>query len=873
MTRCPSCNEAVAGAGRFCASCGAALDASAMPTEAMAERNPPSSSSGTDEGRFPAGTVLGERYRILGLLGRGGMGEVYRAVDLKLDQTVALKFLPVATARDSRLLERFRGEVRVARQVSHRNVCRVHDIGEADGAAFISMEYVDGEDLGLLLRRIGRLPGDKAIEFSRRLCAGLAAAHEKGVLHRDLKPANVMIDGRGQVLIMDFGLAAAADAIVGGDIRSGTPAYMAPEQKEGREVTVRSDIYSLGLVLAEMFTGQKASQNGASRPERLSTTVKDLDPAVEKLIHRCLDPNPARRPQSALDVARALPGGDPLAEALAAGDTPTPGMVAASEDTGALSVRAAVACLVFVFVGLGAQVFWGSRQSILNLTSMPYSPEVLEQKAREVAAGLGYTAPPVDVARGIFYDGDYYDWAQRSLKLAEYRAQLASGEPPTLIFSHNQSPRYMIPENPSGQVSRTDPARIPGWVEVWLDPQARLRSFRAQPSAESAAAPASSFDSNKLFAAAGLDASRWTPADPQAIPPMAFDARAAWTGTYPSLPQTPLRIEAAAWQGRPVFFEILGPWRRPEGTSLGLTLGVTSGSLPLPLATTAAILAIVALFLAVRNLRTGRGDLRGAARLAAFVLVSLSLNALVYIHHAPVLGELGSLVLIIAVALFVSAFVWAVYMALEPYVRRHWPQALIGWTRALSGSFRDPLVAGHILAGIAAGIGASALVRAGRALAGAPLNSFTGTLETRGVIGNWFGDVAVPPAIALGMFFLFLLLKLLLRRTWLAVVSVIAAFAASLIIGYSADVPIFAVLLTLASTLLVAVSIRFGMLASTFAIWAFGSFARYPLTSNFSAWYAPQGFMEVALILAVSLWTFRHALGGRKVWKSEFLDQ
>src|SRR6516162_629289 len=220
------------------------------------------SSSAPDEGRFPAGTILGERYRILGLLGKGGMGEVYRAHDLKLEQQVALKFLPPAMARNSRLLERFRGEVRIARQISHRNVCRVYDLGEIDGAPFISMEYVDGEDLGSLLRRIGRLPGDKALEFARRLCAGLAAAHEKGVLHRDLKPANIMIDGRGQVLIMDFGLAAVAEAVKGGDIRSGTPAYMAPEQKEGREVTVRSDLYSLGLVLAEMFTGQKASQEG-----------------------------------------------------------------------------------------------------------------------------------------------------------------------------------------------------------------------------------------------------------------------------------------------------------------------------------------------------------------------------------------------------------------------------------------------------------------------------------------------------------------------------------------------------------------------------------------------------------------------------------
>src|SRR6202162_2344728 len=300
--RCPSCRAENPAASRFCNGCGAALfqrgAASAVPPEAMEERKPTSSSS-SDEGRFTAGTVLGERYRILGLLGRGGMGEVYRAFDLKLEQTVALKFLPAATARDSRLLERFRGEVRVARQVSHRNVCRVHDIGEADGAAFISMEYVDGEDLGSLLRRIGRLPGDKAIEFSRRLCAGLAAAHEKGVLHRDLKPANVMIDGRGQVRITDFGLAALALEVAFGDIRSGTPAYMSPEQKAGTEVTARSDIYSLGLVLSEMFSGQKCGTD--------FSPWKDIDPAVEKVIQRCLDPNPAKRPATALDVARGLP--------------------------------------------------------------------------------------------------------------------------------------------------------------------------------------------------------------------------------------------------------------------------------------------------------------------------------------------------------------------------------------------------------------------------------------------------------------------------------------------------------------------------------------------------------------------------------------
>src|SRR4029453_11601204 len=148
--------------------------------------------------------------RIVGLLGRGGMGDVYRADDLTLGQTVALKFL---RGNDPSLSERLRDETRTARQVSHPNVCRVHDVADWNGRPFVSMEYVDGEDLASLLRRIGRLSPDKAVEIVRQVCAGLAAAHDRGVLHRDLKPANVMLDGRGKVRITDFGLASFADAV------------------------------------------------------------------------------------------------------------------------------------------------------------------------------------------------------------------------------------------------------------------------------------------------------------------------------------------------------------------------------------------------------------------------------------------------------------------------------------------------------------------------------------------------------------------------------------------------------------------------------------------------------------------------------------
>jgi len=205
--------------------------------------------------RFAPGAIIGGRYRLVSLLGRGGMGEVYRADDLTLDQPVALKFLPDGVAVSDARLAQFHNELRVARQVSHRNVCRLYDLGDADGRRFLTMEYVDGEDLSSSLRRFGRMPPDKAVQIARQLCAGVAAAHERGVLHRDLKPANVMLDGNGDVRITDFGIAtAAADA--GADI-AGTPQYMAPELLAGKPASIKSDLYALGLILFEVFTGKR----------------------------------------------------------------------------------------------------------------------------------------------------------------------------------------------------------------------------------------------------------------------------------------------------------------------------------------------------------------------------------------------------------------------------------------------------------------------------------------------------------------------------------------------------------------------------------------------------------------------------------------
>lgn len=526
---CPKCAAEVRQGWRVCPACEARLE---LETQTVFHESPLGSSA--EEGRFPAGTVLAGRYRVLGLIGQGGMGEVYRAYDLILGQSVALKFLGRANM-DEAALARFRNEVRIARQVSHPNVCRVYDIGFIDGFHFLSMEYLDGEDLSSLIRRIGRLPQDKAIEFTRKICAGLSAAHERGVLHRDLKPANVMIDGRGQVRITDFGLAVLAQEVALGDIRSGTPAYMSPEQKAGREVTARSDIYSLGLTLHEMFTGKRRSETHSDP----SDLVKDLDPAVERVILRCIEDDPKRRPSSALSVAMALPGGDPIAAALAAGETPSPEMVAASGEKEGFSPRTAVLCVLAAVFGLFGTALLAGRLSILTRAPLELPAEAMAFRAQEILRQLGYTGKPKTVADGFAYFGQDYAaqlWRRPS---AERDALLATQRPALAGFWYRQhqsviwADAFLLLADYSGEVGYDTPANIePGMIRLILDGEGRLNRLEVRPSEDGAKRDVGATDWGALFTASGLDPVRFEPATPEEIPPMAFDARMAWTGTF-----------------------------------------------------------------------------------------------------------------------------------------------------------------------------------------------------------------------------------------------------------------------------------------------------------------------------------------------------
>ncbi len=425
-----------------------------------------------------AGTILASRYRILGLVGKGGMGEVYKAEDIKLSQTVALKFLPDNFQKDSAALERFHAEVRNARQVAHVNVCKVFDIGEIDGKHFLSMEFIDGDDLSSLLRRVGRLSSERAIEIARQLCVGLSAIHNAGILHRDFKPANIIIDKNGKARITDFGIAGVEAEIAKDNLRVGTPAYMSPEQITGKDISAKSDIYALGFVLYEIFTGKQAF-SADSIPELIrkqtsetrtnaSEFVKGIDPLVESVISQCIEKNPSDRPASALHVAMALPGGNPLQIALDAGQTPTPEMIAASPKKGALKPKVAMACFAFFVVATLVIVYFGGFSKVTNLIPFDKPPEVLAENAKRMIKSFGYTEKPADFKYHINILGgpDFIGWARRNEAMSNRDERLRTGQPAVVYFRYRQSPQPLRPwQNP--RVNGADPPQtIPGMVMV-----------------------------------------------------------------------------------------------------------------------------------------------------------------------------------------------------------------------------------------------------------------------------------------------------------------------------------------------------------------------------------------------------------------------
>jgi hypothetical protein len=810
------------------------------------------------------------------------MGEVYRATDLKLGQAVALKFLPEEMARDPKALARFHTEVRIARQVAHPNVCRVYDLGEVEGHPYLSMEYVDGEDLHSLLRRIGRLPPDKAVEIARKLCAGLAAAHDRGVLHRDLKPSNIMIDGRGQVLITDFGLAGLMGQIDGAEARNGTPGYMAPEQLTGKEVTAKSDIYGLGVVLYEMFTGKRPF-NASTRAELIRLTeegmppaprsiVKDIDPAVESVILRCLAPDPDHRPSSAMAVLAALPGGDPLAAALAAGETPSPEMVAAAGEKAGMKPRVATALLAAVLAALA--VVTALEQHISLLAAIPFhnSPDVLAAKAAEMLPQLGYPERPASTAYGFNYRLPVIRYLVRGRE-GNLRERFAKGWPATILFWYRTSPTPLAPYSMSDllRVTRFDPPEnVPGMREIVLDPDGRLLGLLAVPPAiASSDVPPKTIDWEPLFRAAGLDPSRFHRDSPQRTPPVPSDERVAWTGSDAALPGAPLRVEAAAFEGLPVFFATFGPWSPPPAAGENQIAGGDVVYVALQL-----IVVLCSIPFARYNIRLGRGDVRGAVRLG---LLTATLGMAMWLVGGTHVASVREADLFFAAAMhavFLGVTMGVTYISFEPFVRRRWPQTIISWSRFIAGDCRDPLVGRDILIGALIGLGLAFIQEFGVAIyqvLGIPVMRATIRESVlsggRSMVG--YGIFQMQDALykSLGILFLIFLARTLLRRQWLAagvitiaLAGIEAPSAGLAYIAWPVNLIFFA--------LLVFTLMRFGLVTEVVAMFTSIVTGAFVLSTNFSL-YSGEIAFTFFLLLVPAFYGFRIALAGQPIFTAE----
>jgi hypothetical protein len=510
-------------------------------------------------------------------------------------------------------------------------------------------------------------------------------------------------------------------------------------------------------------------------------------------------------------------------------------------------------------------------------------PEALAERAREIVRSVGYAEPPVDTAMGFYEGRDFLRYIAAHDRSKTRWDHLETGP---FVFWYRGSPRplavraFLSDAGVPGAVWIDDPPlEVSGMTLVQLDPRGRLtRLIAVPPQVDESAGPAPALDWAPLFSAAGLDRSQWPPAQPMWTSPVDSDARAAWTGSLAERPAVPMRIEAAAYRGKPVYFELIGPWTRPERMQPYQSSAGERAVLTILIVLLLSVLAVGAM-LARRNLRLGRGDRRGASRLAVFVFMAWAVAWLFGAHHVPNRAELGLFYEFLALGLVWSCSQWVLYMALEPYVRRRWPATLVSWSRLLAGGLRDPLVGRDVLIGCCL---APLTVALGRLfvwlvpswLGYPPAQPQSGPdwqlLGARAVVVHLAIGIMLAPVFWLALLFVLFLLRTLLRKEWAAAAAWALLF--STLFSFSPD-PFGWVGALIFSSLAVLVLIRFGLLALVANLVVVGILQNLPLTTEGSAWYAGISLTGVLLIAALALYGFYTSLGGRPVFGGAVLEE
>jgi len=697
----------------------------------------------------------------------------------------------------------------------------------------------------------------------------------------------VMIDGEGRVRITDFGLAVRPQEGGAAEV-VGTPAYMAPEQFDGRPATPQTDLYSLGLILYETYTGQRAleavtwdgwkSQHSQVEPRSPEKLERDVDEPVARAILRCLEKDPAKRPRTALGLAASLPGGDPVAAALAAGETPSPQMVADSGGEGALSPRAAWGWLAGFAALTAALLAIGPAACDLGLAPLTMNEDVLEARARDVLTTLGYTTPPRDHAAWLGRDYDAMLWRSHNEPSTHWRHDYAQAGPP-IVLAYRQSPRLMTPASGFGVGAEDPPMSVSGMASLALDARGRLRAFAMlPPQLDSSLATVPPAHTAELFALAGLDTAAFHEVPPVWVPLPAFDARREWVGPLPWLASASpdgrpvlARVTAAWWRGRPVSFAVRGPWERPLRQEVGRRTGnAIAGTVFLVLVMVTIVFGIA---MGRRRLEGGHGDWPGGLRLGMFILTCRIAQWAVVAHHTlDPQTEFNALAIVTGVGLVQAAFMFFLYLAVEPLVRKHTPELLIGWARVLQGRFGDPRVGRDVLVGMVFGavtLLSLALVNAlptwvpfhGQTPIPPHYGALAGGRYFLGALLDMPGQILVP---MLALFAGWFLLRLLLRRALLAAIALAVLIALS---ALGAENPALEVPNALLFGALMAwLIVRYGLLALASA-WLFRSLLSLtPLPFTSSSPYAFQAVVGLTIVLALVFWAFRTSLGGRPLF-------